>query len=72
VKPGDVVEVRPEKARSQLRIKAAMRDRLAAVVMPEWVEVDDKEMKGTFKAKPQRSGLPPDINESLVVELYSK
>ena len=39
---------------------------------PEWVEVDAKALKGTFKARPQRSELPSTINESLVVELYSK
>ena len=39
---------------------------------PEWVEVDAAALKGTFKARPQRSELPSTINESLVVELYSK
>jgi small subunit ribosomal protein S4 len=39
---------------------------------PEWIEVDVKALKGTFKAKPQRDELPATINESLVVELYSK
>ena len=38
----------------------------------EWVEVDAKALKGTYKAAPQRSELPSTINESLVVELYSK
>jgi small subunit ribosomal protein S4 len=68
--PGDVVEI-AEKARAQLRIKAAVQ---AAEQrgFPEWVEVDAKAMKGTFKAKPQRSELPATINEHLVVELYSK
>jgi small subunit ribosomal protein S4 len=41
-------------------------------VFPEWIEVDAKALKGTFKARPQRSDLPSTINESLVVELYSK
>lgn len=70
VRPGDVVEVN-EKSRNQLRIKAA----LAAAEQrgfPEWVEMDTKAFKGTFKAKPQRSELPATINEHLVVELYSK
>ena len=70
VRPGDVVEV-SEKAKNHLRVKAA----LAAAEsrgFPEWVEVDAKAAKGTFKARPQRSELPPTINESLVVELYSK
>ena len=70
VRPGDVVEV-AEKAKAQLRIKAALQ---AAEQrgFPEWIEVDGKAMKGTFKAKPQRSELPATINEHLVVELYSK
>lgn len=70
VKPGDVVEV-CEKSRQQLRIKAA----LAAAEQrgfPEWVEVSAKDMKGTYKARPQRAELPATINEHLVVELYSK
>ena len=44
----------------------------SSAVFPEWLEVDAKSMKGVFKAMPQRSDLPPNINESLVVELYSK
>jgi small subunit ribosomal protein S4 len=70
VRPGDVVEV-SEKAKNHLRVKAA----LAAAEsrgFPEWVEVDAKAAKGTFKARPQRSELPTTINESLVIELYSK
>ena len=39
---------------------------------PDWVEVNSKKMEGTFKSVPERSDLPPDINEQLVVELYSK
>ena len=70
VRPGDVVEV-AARAKAQLRIKAALQ---AAEQrgFPEWIEVDAKAMKGTFKAKPQRSELPATINEHLVVELYSK
>jgi small subunit ribosomal protein S4 len=70
VRPGDVVEV-CTKAKSHLRIKAAL---VAAESrgFPEWVEVDSKAAKGTFKARPQRSELPSSINESLVIELYSK
>jgi small subunit ribosomal protein S4 len=70
VRPGDVVEV-AEKSKAQLRIKAS----LAAAEsrgFPEWLEMDTKAFKGTFKAKPQRSELPATINERLVVELYSK
>ena len=70
VKPGDVVEV-AEKAKNQLRVKAS----LAAAEsrgFPEWVQVDAKEAKGTYKARPERSELSSTINESLVIELYSK
>jgi small subunit ribosomal protein S4 len=70
VKAGDVVSV-AEAAKTQLRIKGA----LAAAEQrgfPAWIEVDVKALTGTFKAKPQRDELPATINESLVVELYSK
>ena len=70
VKPGDVVEIR-EKARSQSRIAQALSI-AAQVGFPDWVEVDEKGMKGTFKAVPDRDQILPDINENLVVELYSK
>ena len=70
VKAGDVVAVR-EKAKTQLRIKNALD--LAAQRAPvEWVEVDATKMEGTFKALPERSDLSADINEQLIVELYSK
>ena len=68
--PGDVVEV-VQAAKAQLRIKAAA-EAAESRGYPEWVEVDTKALKGTFKARPQRSELPSTINESLVVELYSK
>jgi small subunit ribosomal protein S4 len=70
VKPGDVVEV-AEKAKMQLRIKSAVES-ASSRGFPEWVEVDPKGLKGTYKANPQRSELSASINESLVVELYSK
>ena len=70
VKPGDVVEV-ADKSKAQLRIKAAA-DAAESRGVPEWMEVDAKALKGTFKALPQRSELPATINEALVVELYSK
>ena len=69
LRQGDVVEV-AEAAKAQLRIKAAAEAAEQRGV-PEWLEVDAKGMKGTFKAMPQRSDLPANINESLVVELYS-
>ena len=70
LRPGDTVEV-VEKARAQLRIKGAV-EAAEQRGFPEWLEVDGKAMKGVFKAAPQRSDLPVTINESLVVELYSK
>ena len=70
MRPGDVVEV-AEKSKNQLRLKAALQ---AAEQRgyPEWIEVDAKAFKGTYKALPQRSELPATINEHLNVELYSK
>jgi small subunit ribosomal protein S4 len=69
-RPGDVVEV-AQAAKDQLRIKGAA-EAAESRGLPEWLEVDSKALKGTFKARPQRSELPSTINESLVVELYSK
>ncbi len=70
VQAGDVVAIR-EKSKNQLRIKQALE--LAAQRAPvEWVEVDSSKMEGTFKAAPERSELSADINENLIVELYSK
>ena len=70
VKAGDVVQVR-EKARKQLRIQSALNV-AQQVGFPDWVEVNDKEMRGVFKQVPARDEVLPDINENLVVELYSK
>ena len=70
VKAVDIVEV-AESAKKQLRIKTAI-DAADNRNFPAWIEMDVKDMKGTFKAKPDRSELPATINESLVVELYSK
>ena len=70
VSPEDLVEVR-EKARKQVRIQdsLAIAEQLG---FPDWVDVDTKKMEGRLKAIPDRTDLPADINESLVVELYSK
>ena len=70
VKAGDAIEVR-EKAKKQLRIQNAM-EIAKQMGRVEWIEVDEKTLKGTFKTVPERSDLLPDINENLVVELYSK
>ena len=69
-KAGDVVLIR-EKSKMQLRIAGALTV-AQQVGFPEWVEVNDKEMRGVFKAIPAREDVLPDINENLVVELYSK
>ncbi|HVB49649.1 MAG TPA: 30S ribosomal protein S4 [Burkholderiales bacterium] len=70
VRPGDVVEV-TDKAKAHLRVKAAAEAAESRGV-PEWMEVDAKALKGTFKSLPARADLPSTINESLVIELYSK
>ncbi len=70
VQPGDVVEV-AQSAKAQLRIKGAV-EAAEGRGFPDWIEVDTKALKGTYKARPQRAELPPTINESMVIELYSK
>jgi small subunit ribosomal protein S4 len=70
LKAGDIVSV-TEKSKAQLRIKDSLQ--LAEKVgFPSWVEVDASKMTGTFKGAPDRTEFGQDINESLVVELYSK
>ena len=70
ISPEDVISVR-EKARKQLRIQSAVA--LAEQYgFPEWVEVDAKAMSGVFRRVPERTDLPAEINENLIVELYSK
>ncbi len=70
VSAGDTIVVR-EKARQQSRIQSAM-EIAGQVGRPDWVDVDDKKMTGVLKALPERDDILPDINENLVVELYSK
>jgi small subunit ribosomal protein S4 len=70
VRPGDVVEL-TEAARGHLRTKAAL-EAADSRGFPEWVSVDVKSAKGTFKALPQRAELSSSLNEGLVVELYSR
>ncbi|HSW12276.1 MAG TPA: 30S ribosomal protein S4 [Solimonas sp.] len=70
VQVGDVIEIR-EKSRSQSRVAESLSIASQAG-MPDWVDVDEKGLKGTFKAVPTRDQIVPDINEQLVVELYSK
>ena len=70
VEEGDLISIR-EKSRSQLRIQGALAlsGQRAAV---EWVSVDTNKLEGLFKTYPDRDELPKEINENLIVELYSK
>ena len=70
VQPGDEVEIR-ERKKGQLRIQASLKIAATREVC-EWLEVDDKNLKGVFKAVPDRADLGTEINENLIVELYSK
>ncbi|MBF6616482.1 30S ribosomal protein S4 [Pollutimonas thiosulfatoxidans] len=70
VKAGDVVSIR-EKAKSQLRIREAL-DLATGQGLPQWVEVDTNKLTGTFKQVPDRADVARDVNESMVVELYSR
>ena len=70
VSAGDVVAVR-EKSKTQLRIKNALQLASQRTAV-EWLEVDSAKMEGTFKSSPERADLSADINEQLIVELYSK
>ena len=70
VKTGDVIAVR-EKAKKQVRIVEALS--LAEQIgMPSWVSVDSKKMEGTFRSFPERNEIAADVNEALIVELYSR
>jgi len=70
VSAGDVVSI-AEKSKSQLRIQGALA--VAANRSPvEWVEIDTVKLEGVFKNYPERGELPSEINENLIVELYSK
>ena len=70
VAAGDVVSVR-EKSKAQLRVKNAL-ELAANRGTIEWVDVDSSKLVGTFKSVPERSELSAEINENLIVELYSK
>ena len=70
VQPGDEIEVRESK-RGHLRIASALK--IAATREEcDWLEVDEKSFKGVFKSVPDRTDLSTEINENLIVELYSK
>jgi small subunit ribosomal protein S4 len=71
VKPGDVVSI-AEKAKNQLRVKEAITLSQEMDLAAVWMEVSNEKMEGLYKSYPDRNDLPADINESLIVELYSK
>ena len=70
VKPGDEIEI-VANSKEQLRIKSALEigEQIGFV---SWIDVDFKTVKGLFRSLPERADLSPDINEALVVALYSK
>ncbi len=70
MKSGDVVSVR-EKSRNQNRVKEAL-ELAKQIGFPAWVEVAVEKAEGTFKRVPDRDEFAADINESLIVELYSR
>ncbi|MGB6105454.1 MAG: 30S ribosomal protein S4 [Pusillimonas sp.] len=70
VKAGDVISIR-EKAKAQLRIRESL-DLATGQGLPQWVEVDTNKLTGTFKQAPDRADVARDVNESMVVELYSR
>ncbi len=70
VRPNDNLAI-AEKSRKQLRVQSALEIAEQRGFV-DWIDVDAKKMEGVFKALPERSDLPAEINEHLVVELYSK
>ncbi|MBU4611631.1 30S ribosomal protein S4 [Achromobacter sp. GG226] len=70
LKAGDIVSIR-EKAKKQGRIQEALQ-LAASQGMPQWVDVDANKLTGTFKQAPDRADVARDVNESMVVELYSR
>ncbi|CAM5783718.1 30S ribosomal protein S4 [Castellaniella caeni] len=70
VKAGDVVAVR-EKAKNQIRIKESF-ELASGNGLPQWVEVDAAKLSGVYKQAPDRADVAHDVNESMVVELYSR
>ena len=71
VKAGDAIAL-SEKAQKQLRVQESLTVSSQMDLSPSWIEVDAKQFAGVFKAVPDRADLPADINEALIVELYSK
>ena len=71
VKAGDAIAL-TERAQRQLRVQESLTLSQEMDLFPGWVEVDSKKFTGVFKSVPERGDLPSDINEALIVELYSK
>lgn len=71
VSPGDVISI-AEKAKNQLRVKESITLSQEMDLVAVWMEVNNDKMEGTYKSYPDRQDLSADINESLIVELYSK
>ena len=71
VKAGDAIAL-TERAQKYLSVQEALTVSQQMDLVPSWIEVDAKKFAGVFKAIPDRSDLPSDINEALIVELYSK
>ena len=71
VKAGDAIAL-SERAQKQLRVQESLTVSAQMDLSPSWIEVDAKKFAGVFKAVPDRAELPADINEALIVELYSK
>lgn len=69
VEAGDTISIR-EKSKKQLRIQGALT--IAANRVVDWVEVNKDKLEGVFRSFPERDELPAEINENLIVELYSK
>jgi small subunit ribosomal protein S4 len=70
VKAGDAVSIR-DNAKKQLRVQDALK-LAGSIGMPDWVQVDAAKMEGVFKKVPDRDQFGAEINESLIVELYSR
>ena len=70
VKKGDVIEIK-EKSKSQTRIQAAL-EFAKQKPQPGWIDIDSNKLQGIVKSIPERSELPSEFNENLVVEYYSK
>jgi small subunit ribosomal protein S4 len=71
IKAGDAIAL-TERAQKYLSVQEALNVSQQMDLVPSWIEVDAKKFSGVFKAVPERSDLPSDINEALIVELYSK